>query len=66
MLIVSDKAPRERWQLGLVYEVDFSPDGPVRSCVVKTNGGLVTRNVRKLCLLEGVDNEYLKANNTEK
>ena len=52
VLIVDENIPRGQWRLGRVVLVHKAKDGHVRSAVVKTRSGHLTRPISKLCLLE--------------
>ena len=52
MLIGEPNVARGRWNLGKVTEVYPSKDGLVRVVQVKTEDGLYTRQIHRLCLLE--------------
>lgn len=56
VLIVSD-LPRAQWPLGRITAVHPGTDGLVRKVTLKTGSGEVIRDVRKVCLLEGEDEE---------
>ena len=56
VLVVDDKTPRGRWPMGLIEEVFPDSNGYVRSVKVKTATSVYRRDIRKLCLLEGVQN----------
>ena len=55
VLIVNNDTPRKTWSLGVVEKAAPSDDGLVRSVMVRTSNGMLHRDVRKLCLLEGCD-----------
>ena len=55
VMVYNESLPRGRWPNGVVVSTTLQPDGLVRTVEVKTPSGLVTRDVRKVCLLEGVD-----------
>lgn len=55
VLVVSEAGPRDCWPLGVVVECLRSGDGLVRTVNVKTKDGILKRDVRRICLLEGVD-----------
>ena len=57
VIIASDVLNRSHWPLGRVTAVHPSTDGIVRKVTLKTKAGEVLRDIRRLCLLEGVD-EY--------
>lgn len=44
----------------MVVNVRTGEDNLVRTVEVKTRSGLLTRDVRRLCLLEGCDERHLK------
>jgi hypothetical protein len=54
VLIVSDALPRDRWPLGRIVSCRTDSDGLVRTVQLKTKNGVIERDIRKLCLLEGV------------
>ena len=56
VLVVDEKTPRGRWPMGLIEEVFPDSHGHVRSVKVKTATSVYRRDIRKLCLLEGVQN----------
>lgn len=56
VLVVDEKTPRGRWPMGLIEEVFPNSHGHVRSVKVKTATSVYRRDIRKLCLLEGVQN----------
>ena len=56
VLVVDEKTPRGRWPMGLIEEVFLDSHGHVRSAKVKTATSVYRRDIRKLCLLEGVQN----------
>ena len=47
--------PTNCWPLCKVIEVNSGRDGLVRSVKVKSKGGILTRPVDKLCMLEQVE-----------
>ena len=55
MLVIGEHSQRGQWPKGLVEETYSGGDGFVRSARVRTAGGSVVRDVRKLCLLEAAD-----------
>ena len=48
------ETPRGCWLKGINNPVHTRPDGLIRQVLVETNSGLVKRDLRSLCLLEGV------------
>ena len=54
VLVADEKSPRGRWPMGLIEEVFPDSNGDVRSVKVKTATSTYRRDIRKLCLLEGV------------
>ena len=54
VLIVNESTPRSRWPLGVIEQAQLSQDGFVRSVTIRTKEGIVERDIRKVCLLEGV------------
>ncbi|KAF4514244.1 UNVERIFIED_CONTAM: hypothetical protein B566_EDAN019533 [Ephemera danica] len=55
VLIVDNGAPRGVWKKGLVTKVYRGLDDHVRRAEVRTTGGIVLRDIRSMCLLEGSD-----------
>ncbi|GAA52624.1 hypothetical protein CLF_108470 [Clonorchis sinensis] len=55
VLVSGEDLPREKWPLGIVDSCEASPDGLVRTLHVRTAGGVLKRDIRKVCLLEGRD-----------
>ncbi|CAH8636868.1 unnamed protein product [Dicrocoelium dendriticum] len=53
VLVASEKLPRGCWPLGRVVSCEASNDGLVRTVYIRTNSGIVKRDVRKVCRLEG-------------
>ncbi|TNN15961.1 Pol polyprotein [Schistosoma japonicum] len=60
IVLVGDKSTSDRWPLGIVVDVRTGEDNLVRTVEVRTRSGLLTRDVRRLCLLEGCDERHLK------
>ena len=56
VLVVDEKTPRGRWPMGLIEEVFPDSKGYVRHVKVKTATSVYKQDIRKLCLLEGVQN----------
>ena len=56
VLVVDEKLPRGHWPMGLIEEVFPDSHGHVRHVKVRTATSVYTRDIRKLCLLEGVQN----------
>ena len=52
VLVADDDAPRGKWPLGIVVEVETSSDGLVRSAKVRTNNKVKRRPINKLVFLE--------------
>ena len=50
-----ESMPRTYWPLGLISELTLDEDGQVRTVIVKTSGGMVRRDIRKVYLLEGTE-----------
>ena len=58
VLIAYENTPRGQWPMGLIEKCDADSDGLVRTAIIRTNNGSLKRDIRKLCLLEGVvDND---------
>ncbi|XP_071476662.1 uncharacterized protein [Diadema antillarum] len=55
IVLVVEVTPRNKWPMGRVTETHVGGDGLVRSANVKTSGGVMTRPISKLCLLECVE-----------
>ena len=55
VLVADEDVPREKWPLGLVVEVETSPDGLVRAAKVRTNDKVKRRPINKLVILEHHD-----------
>ena len=55
VLVVTGGLKRNHWPMGVVEKVCTDTDGLVRSVEVRVSGGLVNRDVRNLCLLEGFE-----------
>ena len=55
VLIVDDLRHRNKWRLARVLKTINGRDGRIRACEVKTDSGIITRPVTKLCRLEGCD-----------
>lgn len=54
MLVLDEKCPRGKWPKGLVVEIYPDNQGYVRKADIRMANGTVQRDVRSLCLLEGV------------
>jgi len=52
VLVVDETSKRNSWPKGIVVDVHLAKDGQVRSGVVHTPGGLVTRPAVKLAKLD--------------
>ena len=52
VLVVDRNTPRGEWPVGRILRPNPSPDGRVRTTLVKTRSGEYLRPVAKLCLLE--------------
>ena len=53
VLVVNESSHRNQWQLGIVQEVYPGADGLVREVLVRISRGILRRDIRKLCWLEG-------------
>ena len=53
VLVVSEAFTKDQWPLGIIVGCFPDSDGLVRTVNVKTKNGIVKRDIRKLCLLEG-------------
>ena len=56
VLVADEKTPRGRWPMDLIEKMFQDRNGHVRSVKVKTATSTYGRDIRKLCLLEGVEN----------
>lgn len=56
VLVVDEKSQRGHWPMGLIEEVFPDSHGHLRNVKVRTATSVYTRDIRKLCLLEGVQN----------
>ncbi|CAL8103610.1 unnamed protein product [Calicophoron daubneyi] len=54
VLVLDEKCPRGKWPKGLVVEIYPDSQGYVRKADIRMANGTVQRDVRSLCLLEGV------------
>ncbi len=55
VVLVSGETPKyKNWPLGIIVDVHADEDGHVRTVQVRTREGIVVRDIRRLCLLEGV------------
>jgi hypothetical protein len=52
ILLLDENVFKRQWTLGRVLDVRKNADGLVRSATVKTNGGVITRPIHKMCFLE--------------
>ena len=57
VLVANENTPRGRWPMGLIEECQVDSDELVRTVIVRTINGIFKRDVRKICLLEGVDDD---------
>ena len=55
VLLVDKDCPRGKWPMAIVEEVFPDEKGVVRQVTVRTANGRLKRDIRKLCLLEGVE-----------
>ena len=55
VLLCKEKIGRGHWSKGVVEEIYPGSDGLVRKVSVRTVHGIVIRDIRSLCLLEGED-----------
>ena len=55
LVMVTSGSHSSEWPLGLITNTVSHKDGLVREVDVKTAKGIIRRDVRKICLLEGVD-----------
>nr|CAX83698.1 pol polyprotein [Schistosoma japonicum] len=60
IVLVADKSTSDRWPLSIVNEFCTGEDNLLRTVEAKTRSGLLTRDVRRLCLLEGCDERQIK------
>ncbi|CAH8446602.1 unnamed protein product [Schistosoma mattheei] len=55
VLVANDATTRGSWPMGRVDKCETDRDGLVRTVMVRMRKGVVRRDVRKLCLLEGAE-----------
>ncbi len=55
VLLPKRDGPRGEWPMGVANETYPGLDGLVRQALVRTRSGVVRRDVRSLCLLEGAE-----------
>ncbi|MBM6549342.1 DDE-type integrase/transposase/recombinase, partial [Streptococcus dysgalactiae subsp. equisimilis] len=55
VLVVSENVRKDSWPLGVVVKCQIDEDGLVRTVDLRTSRGIMTRDVRKVCLLEGAE-----------
>ncbi|CAH8654158.1 unnamed protein product [Schistosoma haematobium] len=55
VLVANDATTRGSWSMGRVDKCETDRDGLVRTVMVRMREGVVRRDVRKLCLLEGAE-----------
>ncbi|VDQ15223.1 unnamed protein product [Trichobilharzia regenti] len=55
VLVTAEPSPRNLWLMGIITGVTASCDGYIRKMDIKTPRGIVNRDVRKVCLLEGIE-----------
>ena len=55
VMVMSENIGSVSWPMAIVTEVLTQDDSLVRDVTVKTSKGLLRRDVRKVCLLEGAD-----------
>jgi hypothetical protein len=55
VLVIDYQSPKNSWMKGIVINPITSEDKLVRKVELKTLKGVITRDVRKVCLLEGVE-----------
>ncbi|CAH8653316.1 unnamed protein product [Heterobilharzia americana] len=55
VIVASEKTPRGSWPLGVIETCEKDEDDLVRTVMVRMKEGTVRRDIRKLCLLEGVE-----------
>ncbi|CAH8641973.1 unnamed protein product [Schistosoma margrebowiei] len=53
VIVASDISTRGKWPLGVVEDCEIDDDGRVRTVVVRTNGGLVRRDIVDYVSLKG-------------
>ena len=51
-LFTGESLARGTWSKGIVQDTVASEDGHVREVLLRTPKGIVTRNIRRVCLLE--------------
>ncbi|KAK4474245.1 hypothetical protein MN116_000200 [Schistosoma mekongi] len=53
VIVTSDISARGKWPLGVVESCEIDNDGKVRTVTIRNGNGIVRRDIRKVCLLEG-------------
>jgi len=51
VVIIDDQLPPSDWRMGRVVKVHYGPDNLVRVAEIRTQAGIVTRALSKLCVL---------------
>jgi hypothetical protein len=54
VLVIVDSMPRDSWPLGVIVGSYMDNDGLVRTVDIKMKCGVIKRDIRRVCLLEGV------------
>ena len=65
VLVASENIPKSIWPLGFVVSAHVDPDGLVRTVSVRTKDGVIIRDIRKLCLLEGAQEDLRSDSSSE-
>ena len=53
VIVWKESVPKGYWPMGIVTRASPGHDGLDRTLEIRTGGGLITRDVRRICLLEG-------------
>ena len=57
VLLVGENMARGNWSKAVVVDAIQGTDGHVREVILRTTNGTIRRDVRRICLLEGVEDE---------
>jgi len=55
VLFTGENLNRGNWRKGVIREVVVANDGHVREVLLRTSNGIVRRDIRRICLLEGAE-----------
>ena len=57
VLVANENTKRNLWPLGVIVGEHAEEDGLVRTVLVRSRDGVVARDIRQLCLVEGADED---------